>query len=155
MAGTKNGVLKYLETKFPGKKYPQKAYQLWSYDEEQQLIKELEEGINIIKISEIHERTIGGIKSRIQRIIYNYHKDNIPIHDIHKKIKIPEEKINELIQYQNIKENNKKEKKGKKEKKITRNEKIDLYEKLNEIDNKVNKLVSEIERIDNSMLNLD
>ena len=144
MAGTKSGYLKNLETKFPGKIYPQNLGKLWSYDEEQQLIKELVEGIDIIKISEIHERTIGGIKSRIQKITYSYYKDNISIEDIHKKIKIPEEKINELIKSQNIKENNKK---VKKEKNLTRNEKLDLYEKLNEIDNKLNKLVSEIKGI--------
>ena len=44
------------------------AYQSWSQEEDQQLIREHEEGKTIKEMSEIHKRTYGAIRSRLRKL---------------------------------------------------------------------------------------
>ena len=65
-----------------GKDYPKNLGKLWTKDEEQLLLQELSENFDIEKIAINHERTSGGIISKINDIAYKMYIDNISIDEI-------------------------------------------------------------------------
>ena len=80
-----------------GKDYPKNLGKLWSKDEEKLLLQEISENIDIEAIAIKHERTIGGIASKINDIAYKMYIDNISIDKIFEKTKIDEKKLEEII----------------------------------------------------------
>ena len=75
-----------------GKDYPKNIGKLWSKDEEKLLLQELSENIDIEQIAINHERTSGGIISRINDIAYKMYIDNISMDEIIEKTKLDEKK---------------------------------------------------------------
>jgi hypothetical protein len=86
-----------------GKDYPKNLGKLWSQDEENLLLQQISENIDIETIAIKHERTIGGISSRINDIAYKMHTNNISIDEIFEKTKIDEKKLEEIIEKKTIK----------------------------------------------------
>ena len=80
-----------------GKDYPKNIGKLWSKDEEKLLLQEISENIDIEAIATKHERTIGGISSKINDIAYKMYIDNISIDKIFEKTKLDEKTIEEVI----------------------------------------------------------
>jgi hypothetical protein len=85
----------------------------WSDKEELELLNEINNNKTINQIAEIHERTIGGINSRIRHIAYNMYKNNIPMSEIENKTKLSrtdiEYLINKKIKHNSVKKNNNRE----------------------------------------------
>ena len=73
----------------------------WTLQEDSQLISEYKSGINITEISNIHKRSIGGIKKRLRLINYSDKSPDLTSTNI-KNIKELTQTINELKE--NIKE---------------------------------------------------
>jgi hypothetical protein len=69
----------------------------WSDKEELELLNEINNNKTIKQIAEIHERTIGGINSRIRHIAYNMYKNNIPMSEIENKTRLTRKEIEYLI----------------------------------------------------------
>ena len=70
----------------------------WDEEEERILLSELEEKLEIEMIAQNHKRTIGGIRSRIKSISYNFYKDGFSKEEIMKKTKINIKELNETIE---------------------------------------------------------
>ena len=69
----------------------------WSNKEELELLNEINENKTVKQIAEKHERTIGGINSRIRHIAYNMYKYDIPMSEIENKTKLSRNDIDCLI----------------------------------------------------------
>ena len=69
----------WIKSKCSGKEYPANTGTRWTTKEENELIKELDENINIETIAKKHNRTIRGIECRQQSIAYDMHMNNISI----------------------------------------------------------------------------
>ncbi len=85
--------LKILKSKFPDREYPSALGMVWTNEEENQLLKELEENVSIKDISIKHNRTIGGINSRINHIAYRMYTLNIEVNEISNKTKLNKKQI--------------------------------------------------------------
>lgn len=100
----------------------------WTDEEETILSEELNKNIDIEVIAKLHNRTVGGIQSRIKKIAYKLYSSNNSMEEIIVKTKLNEEQIIETIKTQ---ENNLK-------KSITENKKpfsieSEMYEMKNDI----------------------
>jgi hypothetical protein len=70
----------------------------WTNEEDEKLIKEINDKNDYETIALEHKRTITGIKARIiSHIIYPQYKDNMNIDDISNEYKIEKEMINKYI----------------------------------------------------------
>ena len=75
-----NPRLSYLKEKYPDKEYPASLYKIWTAEEIRQLLEELKQGIDKKIIAQNHDRSIGGINARIEKIAYIMHTQNqLPI----------------------------------------------------------------------------
>lgn len=119
-------MLNNLKEKYPDREYPKNLGKRWTPDEELSLMHELKNDIDVNEISDIHQRTIGGITSRIKLIAYNMYKKNININEILQNTKLEE---NELTEYINKKEQTI----NKKEQTINKNN-VNINNKLNNIE---------------------
>jgi len=72
----------------------------WSKEEDNLLLRELKDCTNINDIAENHRRTNGSIRARINKIVYEMFKQNVPILEIIEKTKLNKEKIEEIIKKQ-------------------------------------------------------
>jgi len=72
----------------------------WEDEEEIQLLDELHKNIIISEIAKIHNRTQGGITSRIRFIAKKMHIQNIHIEEIIEKTKLNINEINDIIEKQ-------------------------------------------------------
>jgi hypothetical protein len=100
----------------------------WTDEEETILSEELNKNIDIEVIAKLHNRTVGGIQSRIKKIAYKLYSSNNSMEEIIVKTKLNEEQIIETIKTH---ENNPK-------KSITENKKqfsieSEMYEMKNDI----------------------
>jgi hypothetical protein len=66
-----NSIAQMIIKNNPAKEYPTNLYQIWTKDEDNLLLQELQDNIDIKEIAKIHNRTIGGIIGRQQKIAYN------------------------------------------------------------------------------------
>jgi hypothetical protein len=73
------------------KNYPSLMGQKWTEQEEKQLLEELEKNMKKNDIATKHNRTVGGISSRIREIAYKMYLNKIPMDDIIKKTKLSKE----------------------------------------------------------------
>ena len=60
--------------------------QLWSVNEENEIIDKLYNNINIENIAKLHNRSINAVNARI-KIIYSLHKNNIDICKLREKLR--------------------------------------------------------------------
>ena len=77
-------------------KNPRRAGNKWNDEEEKQLLHLLNEK-SLSEICKIHERAIGGIKSRIRKIAIRMYTSNCKIDDILSKTKLSQEEFHEIL----------------------------------------------------------
>lgn len=138
-------IFKSLKNNNPDK-YPSSLGEKWTPEEEEQLLIELSKNINFEEIANNHNRTVGGIKSRIKYIALNMLVNNVPIEEIIVKTKLDEEIIKQL----EVKKDYKKE---------TKNSNILSYDSLNndiiEIKNQLVTINTNIQKIFNLLQTLE
>ena len=79
-------------------KYPSRMGQVWTTDETNDLLKAVAYGTHISDIAAHHERTIGGIRTRLCTIASELHfKHNMPMEDIIKKTSLSAGEIENAI----------------------------------------------------------
>lgn len=79
-------------------KYPPRMGQAWTTDETVDLLKAIADGQSIKDIASHHERTIGGIQTRLCTIAAELHfKHNMPMEDIIKKTSLSAGEIENAI----------------------------------------------------------
>lgn len=115
-------MLRMIKKYNPDKIYPSCLEQKWSNQEEEQLLLEISNGLSISDIAEKHDRTVGGINSRIRHIARELFVNNCPMDEIIEKTKLSEDEIRFYI--------NKKQQKTKRE--WTYDEDCILVDELNE-----------------------
>ena len=76
---------------------PSNVGKLWTDDEENTLLEELNNNIDIVKIADNHNRAPGGINSRRKTIAYKLHIKGIDIEEIIEKTKLDKLQITEFI----------------------------------------------------------
>jgi hypothetical protein len=96
-------MLKRIKTLNPDKEYPKNLGKPWSNKEETQLLDEVSKNIDMESISQIHERTLGGIVGRIKEIGYKMYLKNCSIDEIMETTKLDNNQINETIERKQIK----------------------------------------------------
>lgn len=79
------------------KEYPSNLGQKWSDKEELLLLRELKQNMNIDIIAKNHNRTTGGINSRIREIAYKLYTKNTSMKDIITQTKLSEKEIIKII----------------------------------------------------------
>ena len=87
--------------------YPSNMGQKWSDEEEKLLLEELNNNIDIEIIAQKHDRTIGGINSRRQKIAYKMYLKKISIEEIIKLTKLDYNYIEQIIQKRQNNKSNK------------------------------------------------
>lgn len=90
-------MLKMLKSQNPDKEYPSNIGLPWFEDEEAILLEELNKNIDIETIAQKHNRTIGGINSRLRQIVYKMYLKKISIEEIIKQTKLDAESINQIV----------------------------------------------------------
>ena len=79
-------------------KYPSRMGQSWKDEEIQKLLRNIQKKKTMEEIAKEHQRTIGGIYSRIREIAADYHfNDNRPIDEIQKYTRLTKEEIEDAI----------------------------------------------------------
>lgn len=81
----------------PDVEFPSSFGKKWTIEEESQLLDEIERNINQDQIAILHNRTFGGISSRLREIAYKMYIQHIPIDTIILKTKLTKEEINDSI----------------------------------------------------------
>ena len=128
------------------KEYPTNMGQKWSDDEETLLLEELNNNIDIETIAQKHNRTIGGINSRRQEIVYKMYLKKFSIEEIIKQTKLDYNCIQQTIQKR---QNNN-------SKKIKTKELDSVFISINkndytELQNDVKKMKTDIKEIKNTL----
>ena len=90
---------------------PSAKGQKWSDAEELQLLQELETEISISDIADIHDRTYGGITSRMREIAYKMINQDVPMSEVIQKTKLNEFQINDTIEKKEYSQKKREEKK--------------------------------------------
>ena len=85
------------KNKFPDKEIPTSFCKNWSYEEEKQLLEELQNNMEEEDIAIIHQRTIGGIRSRIRLLVYKMYLKEYPMSEMITKTKLSETEIRDII----------------------------------------------------------
>uniref|UniRef100_A0A6C0HY78 Uncharacterized protein n=1 Tax=viral metagenome TaxID=1070528 RepID=A0A6C0HY78_9ZZZZ len=145
-------MLKMIKTLNPGKEYPSNLGKHWSEEEDKQLLdelsllEELSEDVNIEIIAINHDRTVGGIRSRIRHIVNNLYSKNICIEEISRVTKMNIEDVQNVINknQQNKKEfslKKEKEKESEKEIKEMKMEIKELKTEIKEMKTSINELI--------------
>ena len=78
---------------------------IWTDEEENILMEELNSFMDITTIANLHGRTTYGIECRLIQIVYKLHMNGNSIEEIMKKTKLPTQEISELISRQEKKIN--------------------------------------------------
>lgn len=129
----------------PEKEYPFNMGQKWTDEEETLLLEELNKNIDIKTISQIHNRTIGGINSRRQEIVYKMYLKNISIEEIIKQTKLDDECIRQIIKKRQNNNNSK----------ITEIKKpISIENEITEMKNEITEMKNEIKDLKNTIKEL-
>ena len=119
---------------------PARMGQMWSDEETQQLLQSIQKKKTIQEIAVEHERTNGGITSRLRTLAADYHfNDKRPIEEIQKFTGLSKEQIEEII-----KKREKKDKPVERKHTQLQTDPVDLANImliLNDIQTKVNKLL--------------
>lgn len=86
-----------LKIQNPDTNYPANLGKLWTTEEENTLLQELDKNINIEIIAESHSRTVGGIRGKQRTIAYNMYVKNVSIDEIMRATKLDKQQIMETI----------------------------------------------------------
>jgi hypothetical protein len=86
-----------LKIQNPDRNYPANLGKLWTTEEDNTLLQELDKNINIEIIAENHSRTVGGIRGRQQTIAYNMYVKNVSIDEIMTATKLDKQQIMEIV----------------------------------------------------------
>ena len=140
--------LAQLKEQNPDKEYPSSFYKIWTNEEKQQLLEELEKNIDKNIIAQNHNRSIGGINSRIEKIAFEMHTKNILPIEIMNKTRLDElilldiiiKKENETLRKSQIKKN--------------RETTISIDYDTNKTKNEINE-INEIKEMKNEIKNLN
>ena len=90
-------MLKILKQKNPDIVYPSNVGKIWTEEEENVLIEELNSSMGITTIASLHGRTVHGIECRIKQIVYKMDMNGASIEEIVSKTKLHAEEISALI----------------------------------------------------------
>ena len=71
-----------LKIQNPDTTNPSNHGKLWTTEEENTLLQELDKNINVEIIAENHNRTVGGIRGKQRTIAYNMYVKNVSIDEI-------------------------------------------------------------------------
>ena len=126
------------------KEYPSNMGQKWTDEEETLLLEELNNNVDIGTISQKHSRTIGGINSRCQEIVYKMYLKNLSIEEIIKRTKLDYNCIEQAIQKKRQNNNSKKIKTKEIDNvfiSINKNDYIELQNDVKKIKNTLGELV--------------
>jgi len=93
-------MLKMLKQKNPDIVYPSNVGKIWTEEEENVLMEELNSSMGIATIASLHGRTAHGIECRIRQIVYKMHMNGSSIEEIASKTKLQAEEISALISRQ-------------------------------------------------------
>lgn len=93
-------MLKMLKQKNPDIVYPSNVGKIWTEEEENVLMEELNSSMGITTIASLHGRTARGIECRIIQIVYKMHMNGASIEEIASKTKLHAEEISALISRQ-------------------------------------------------------
>jgi hypothetical protein len=96
---TESTMRKMIQSKNPDKEYPSNLGNKWTILEEQQLLLSIEKGLDIETISKQHNRSLGGIQSRIQNIAYEMFLQQISMEIIMKRTRLTLLEINTIISH--------------------------------------------------------
>jgi hypothetical protein len=80
----------------------------WLDDEILQLLQNVRKKKTVEEIAEQHQRTVGGITSRLRELAAGYHAEGRPIEDIMRFTGLTEEVINDAVERRKIAEENQK-----------------------------------------------
>lgn len=80
---------------------------LWTQEEDDKLLNNITKH-TVIELANLHNRTVGAIRSRIKLIVYRLHKKKLPLELISNVTKLSVEKINDIIKKKKEKLDNKK-----------------------------------------------
>lgn len=92
-----SNMLKMVQSKNPDKEYPSNLGLKWTSCEEQQLLSSIEEGLDMETIAKQHNRSLGGIQSRIRIIAYEMSLQQVPMEQIMKRTGFSLQEINTVI----------------------------------------------------------
>jgi hypothetical protein len=126
------------------KEYPSNMGQKWTDEEETLLLEELNNNVDIGTIAQKHSRTIGGINSRCQEIVYKMYLKNLSIEEIIKRTKLDYNCIEQAIQKKRQNNNSKKIKTKEIDNvfiSINKNDYIELQNDVKKIKNTLGELV--------------
>jgi uncharacterized protein (DUF433 family) len=146
---TKSPMLKMIESKNIGVKYPENTGKPWNAEEDEMLLNELNENMSIEQIANSHKRTLGGIRSRCEVITYNMHITGISTEEIMEKTQLSKEQIEKAIIYRNNKEPIQKNKTQIKKTNVQNELKNPPYEtqNINELRNEINGIKTDIKEV--------
>jgi len=117
-----NPLMELITSKHPEIILPSEFGSKWTEMEEKQLLNEIEIGMDIDTIAKHHNRTIGGIQSRFNELIYNMSFEKSK-EEIMKRMNITEEKFACIITY-HTKKHEKRQKRKDKLQRINQEQKI-------------------------------
>jgi predicted GIY-YIG superfamily endonuclease len=128
------------------KEYPSNMGQKWSNEEEILLLEEVNNNIDIEIIAQNHNRTIGGINSRLREIAYKMYLKNVSIEEIIRQTKLNNNSIEEII----------KKRQNNNSKKIKTKEIDNVFISINkndyiELQNDVKNMKNDIKQIKNTL----
>ena len=83
-------------------KYPANMGKAWHDDEVLQLLQQIKQKKTIEEIAEQHQRTVGGIKSRLRGLAADYHDEGRPIEQIVKFTGLTAEEITEVVERRRV-----------------------------------------------------
>ena len=83
-------------------KYPANMGKAWLDEEVIQLLQEIKRKKSIQEIAEQHQRTVGGITSRLKQLAADYHEEGRCMEDIEKFTGLTQEQITETIQRRKV-----------------------------------------------------
>jgi len=114
----------------------------WTEQEEDILLDELDKNMDIRMIASKHNRSIGGIHSRIKVIAYKLHLKNNSIEEIIKKTKLDNITIKQIIEYKSKSQKDKSDKKSDNSLSNSQNsiETFELQKEICEIKNDIKEL---------------
>jgi hypothetical protein len=90
-------MIKRLKTLHPEREYPANLGKRWTDDEYNQLLTELEQKLDYETIAKIHSRTVGGIKSQLERGVWVRYLNSISIDDICEETSLSRDSVLEII----------------------------------------------------------
>lgn len=78
-------------------KYPQRMGVAWNKEELNKLLTSIQEDETIEEIAVKHQRTVGGIKSKLLQLAVNYYTNNMAIEEVTKITRVGKSEVEEAV----------------------------------------------------------